>query len=75
MNPESRNEYVKYRLESAYKTFDAARVLADNEYWNSAINRLYYSVFLEYKKEDVEPLFEPAEEMISVIDHMIKASL
>lgn len=26
-------------------TFNAARVLADNGFWNSAVNRLYYAVF------------------------------
>jgi len=30
MTNEERNEYVKYRIESAYKTFDAAKVLAEN---------------------------------------------
>jgi len=38
-------EYVKYRIEKAYKTYDAAKVLADNGFWNSSINRLYYSLF------------------------------
>jgi len=45
MTSEERKEYVKFRIESAYKTRDAARVLAENEFWNSAVNRLYYSVF------------------------------
>ncbi len=45
MTSEERKEYVKYRIESAYKTIDAARILAKNEFWNSAVNRLYYSVF------------------------------
>lgn len=45
MTPEERNEYVKYRIESAYKTVDAAKVLAEKGYWNSAVNRLYYAVF------------------------------
>ena len=45
MNPEERLEYVKYRIKSAFTTFDAAKVLADNGFWNSAVNRLYYSVF------------------------------
>lgn len=45
MTFEERMEYVKYRIESAHKTFDAAKVLADNGFWNSAVNRLYYSVF------------------------------
>jgi uncharacterized protein (UPF0332 family) len=45
MNPEETKEYVKYRLESAHKTFNAAKVLAENGYWNSTVNRLYYAVF------------------------------
>lgn len=45
MTNEERNEYVKYRIESAYKTFDAAKVLAENGFWNSAVNRLYYALF------------------------------
>lgn len=45
MAHEERNEYVKYRIESAYKTSGAAKVLAENGYWNSAINRLYYALF------------------------------
>ncbi len=45
MTFKERIEYVKYRIESAHKTFDAAKVLAENGFWNSAVNRLYYSVF------------------------------
>ncbi len=45
MTFEERKEYAKYRIESAHKTFEAAKVLAENEFWNSAVNRLYYSLF------------------------------
>jgi uncharacterized protein (UPF0332 family) len=45
MTDEERKEYVNYRIKSAYKTLEAARVLADGAYWNSAVNRLYYAVF------------------------------
>lgn len=45
MKPIDRNEYVKNRIETAYKTFEAAKVLSENGFWNSAVNRLYYSVF------------------------------
>ena len=45
MKVEDRQEYVRYRLETAWKTFEAGELLAQNEYWNSAINRLYYSLF------------------------------
>jgi len=45
MNDIERKEYVRYRIESARKTFEAAKVLADNGFWNSAVNRLFYAVF------------------------------
>lgn len=45
MKPVDRNEYVKNRIDTAYKTLEAAKVLAENGFWNSAVNRLYYSVF------------------------------
>ncbi len=45
MTDEERKEYVIYRIETADKTFNAAKVLADNGFWNSAVNRLYYSLF------------------------------
>ena len=45
MKKEERLEYIKYRMDSAFKTFDAAKILADNCLWNSAVNRLYYAVF------------------------------
>lgn len=45
MKTEERDEYVEYRIKSAFNTYEAAKVLADNGFWNSAVNRLYYSVY------------------------------
>ncbi len=45
MMKEEKQEYVQYRLETARKTFEAARVLAEHGFWNSADNRLYYALF------------------------------
>ena len=45
MTPEERQQYVNYRFECAHKTVKAARVLGDNGFWNSAVNRLYYAAF------------------------------
>jgi uncharacterized protein len=42
---EERIEYVKYRIESVHQTYDAAKMLSENGFWNSAVNRLYYSLF------------------------------
>lgn len=132
MTEEERKQYVKYRIDSAYKTYNAARVLAENEFWNSAVNRLYYAIFyavnallvfnkiqtkthtatksqfsmhfiktgkidkkygnlfsklfdwrqkgdyeniFNYERQDVEPLFEPVEEMIKVLEQEIKNAL
>ena len=50
------NAYIRYRLEKAQETYQAALVLYDASQWNSVINRLYYACFysatalLLYKK-------------------------
>ena len=36
---------IKYRIARAKDTFDDARILANSEKWNSAINRLYYAAY------------------------------
>jgi len=45
MNTDDKQEYVKYRMSSAFNVYEAAKVLAENGFWNSAVNRLYYAVF------------------------------
>jgi uncharacterized protein (UPF0332 family) len=45
MTQEERSQYARHRIETAYKTTDAAKLLAENGFWNSAVNRLYYAVF------------------------------
>ncbi|MDD5696284.1 MAG: HEPN domain-containing protein [Bacteroidales bacterium] len=45
MTTEERIKYARYRIESAHMTFKAAKILAENGYWNSAVNRLYYAAF------------------------------
>jgi uncharacterized protein (UPF0332 family) len=45
MIPEKRKSYVQFRMESAYKTHEAAKLLFEKGFWNSSVNRLYYSVF------------------------------
>jgi len=45
MKKEERSEYARNRIETAYKTAEAAKLLADNGFWNSAVNRLYYALF------------------------------
>jgi uncharacterized protein (UPF0332 family) len=38
-------ELIDYRLKRAKETFLDARILAREERWNSAINRLYYAAY------------------------------
>jgi len=45
MSPEERNEIVKYRIERAKETFNEVQLLIKNEFWNGAVNRLYYACF------------------------------
>jgi uncharacterized protein (UPF0332 family) len=45
MKNSERLEYVKFRIDSAYETHRAAMLLFENGFWNSCVNRLYYSVF------------------------------
>src|ERR1035437_10221983 len=39
------NDYIKYRIQRATETLNDARLLAENERWNSSLNRLYYACF------------------------------
>jgi len=39
------NDYIDYRIEKAYDSYDDAQLLFSNERWNACINRLYYSCF------------------------------
>lgn len=41
----SKEELVKYRLSRAKEAFEDGEMLAENERWNSAANRLYYACF------------------------------
>lgn len=41
----TKQDLIKYRIARAWDTYDDAKILAENEKWNSTINRLYYSVY------------------------------
>jgi uncharacterized protein (UPF0332 family) len=41
----TQEDYIKYRLEKAWKTFEDAKYLASNKSWDSSMNRLYYACF------------------------------
>ncbi|RLD56336.1 MAG: hypothetical protein DRJ05_11470 [Bacteroidetes bacterium] len=78
MNLEERKQYVEHRIQSAFKTFEAAKVLADNGFPNSAINRLYYSAFyavnaLLVKSEIITYTHSGAKNQFSL--HFIKSKI
>ncbi|RPI69876.1 MAG: HEPN domain-containing protein [Ignavibacteriales bacterium] len=39
------NDYISYRLEKAREAYSDAKLLAQNNSWNSCVNRLYYACF------------------------------
>jgi uncharacterized protein (UPF0332 family) len=41
----SQEDYIRYRLEKALKTFEDAKSLAKISSWDSSMNRLYYACF------------------------------
>ena len=41
----TKRDLINYRISRAKDTLDDAQILADNERWNSAINRLYYAAY------------------------------
>ena len=41
----SKEDLIKYRLLRARDTLDDAQILAENNKWNSTINRLYYASY------------------------------
>lgn len=45
LDDESRKALVDYRLERAYNTMEEAALLEEKEYYNAAVNRLYYACY------------------------------
>jgi uncharacterized protein (UPF0332 family) len=45
INDKDREQLVILRLENAHQTMKEARLMLDNEYWNAAINRMYYACY------------------------------
>ena len=41
----SQEDYIHYRIDKADEILEDAELLAENERWNSCVNRLYYSSF------------------------------
>jgi uncharacterized protein (UPF0332 family) len=43
--PGTKQDYIDYRVLKSKEIFEDVILLADNQRWNSAVNRLYYSCF------------------------------
>lgn len=41
----TKEDYINYRISKSSEIFDDAILLANNQRWNSCINRLYYSSY------------------------------
>jgi uncharacterized protein (UPF0332 family) len=41
----TKKDLISYRLERAKETLEDAKLLAEKQRWNSAINRLYYAAY------------------------------
>lgn len=41
----NKEDYINYRISKSSEIFNDAKLLSDNERWNSCVNRLYYSSF------------------------------
>lgn len=41
----NRDDYTHYRLQRAKETLIEIRVLLENKFWNTAVNRMYYASF------------------------------
>ena len=48
LTDKDRKEIVKLRIENAHQTMKEAELMIDNEFWNAAINRMYYASSLEF---------------------------
>ncbi len=45
MTEQQRKDIIKYRIRKARETFNEVDVLIENEFWNTAVNRIYYACF------------------------------
>ena len=45
LSDEERRTMVEHELNKAHKTMEQVYVLANNEFWDGAANRLYYAAF------------------------------
>ena len=61
IDKESRNALVNYRIEQAKNTIKDVELLIENERWQSAVNRIYYSMFYMLMALSVKYKFETSK--------------
>lgn len=74
----TKEDYINYRLIKSKEVFDDAKLLANNQRWNSCMNRLYYSTFylvsaLLYKNDFKSETHNGAKTQFNL--HFIKSGL
>ena len=74
----SKTDLIRYRLSRSKDTFIDARILADKERWNSAINRLYdaayYAVIALLLKYNLKPTTHNGAKTV-FSEHFIKKEI
>ena len=45
MTIKNKSDYIEYRFKRADESFEEALILIDNNKWNTAVSRLYYSCY------------------------------
>lgn len=58
---ENRNALINYRIEQAKRTIKDVELLIENERWQSAVNRIYYSMFYMLMALSVKYKFETSK--------------
>jgi len=45
MTEQQREDIINFRIKKARETFNEVKVLVENKFWNTAVNRIYYACF------------------------------
>lgn len=74
----TKEDYIEYRLLKSKEIYDDAKLLANNQRWNSCVNRLYYSSFylvsaLLYKNDFKSETHNGAKTQFNL--HFIKSGI
>ena len=54
LNPEDRNELIKYRIQQADECVEEVKFLIENKRYKIAVNRIYYGMFYMHASIGIE---------------------